>query len=176
MKVIAKIRKISPDSEVQDRSVRLVDVEGKQLGVLTLKEALDEATKAELDLVEVAPNADPPVCRIMDYDRVRYQRVKKRQKGTKKQVIVHVKEVRIRPNTDEHDFQFKVRHIKRFLEDKNKAKVTIIFRGREITHNERGREVLERIVEEVKDLGTVEQVPLLEGRNMTMILSPKRVN
>lgn len=151
----------------------MIDSEGKQLGIVTFEEALSRAEEYELDLVEVAAQADPPVCRLMNYDKIRYQKNKKVQEAKKKQIIIQVKEVRIRPNTNEHDLQFKLRHIRRFLEDKNKAKVSIIFRGREITHNERGKELLERIAEEIKNVGVIEQVPKLEGRNMTMIIVPK---
>jgi translation initiation factor IF-3 len=173
VKNIVKSKKVDPRTSVKDRNVRLIDSEGEQLGIMLLKEALARAEERNLDLVEVASNADPPVCRMMDYDKIRYRESKRAQEAKKKQCTVQVKEVRIRPNTDEHDFQFKLRHIRRFLEDKNKAKISIIFRGREIVHSERGKELLERIADEIEDIGVVEQLPRLEGRNMTMIISPK---
>jgi translation initiation factor IF-3 len=128
-----------------------------------------------LDLVEISPSADPPVCRIMDYGKFKYQRSKKFQASKKKRVqsIVHIKEVKLRPMTEEHDFQFKLRHIMRFLSEGNKAKVSMIFRGREITHPEIGKEVFKRITEAVGDMGTVEQEPRMEGRSMVMVISPK---
>jgi translation initiation factor IF-3 len=127
-----------------------------------------------LDLVEVSPAASPPVCRVMDYGKFKYQRSKKSQASKKKRVqgIIHIKEVKIRPMTEEHDFQFKLRHIKRFLAEGNKAKVSMIFRGREITHPELGKELFKKITEEVADIGTIEQEPRMEGRNMIMILNP----
>jgi translation initiation factor IF-3 len=128
-----------------------------------------------LDLVEISPSASPPVCRIMDYGKFKYQRSKKSQASKKKRVqsIVHLKEVKLRPMTDEHDFQFKLRHIMRFLSEGNKAKVSMIFRGREITHPELGKEVFKRITEAVIDMGTIEQEPRMEGRSMIMVITPK---
>ena len=126
-----------------------------------------------LDLVEVAPNADPPVCKIMDYGKFKYQQNKRSQEAKKKQTVIQVKEVKIRPKTDEHDLQVKIRHIKRFLAQKDKAKVTILFRGREIAYSDQGVKVLERIREELKDDIVIEQHPKMEGRNLIMILAPK---
>jgi len=143
------------------------------LGVLAIKKALELAVQEELDLVEVAPNADPPVCKIMDYGKFKYQQNKRSQEAKKKQTVIQVKEVKIRPKTDEHDLQVKVRNIKRFLEEKDKAKVTILFRGREIAYADQGTKVLDRIREELKDIAVVEQLPKMEGRNMVMILAPK---
>ena len=138
-----------------------------------MKKALELALKEELDLVEVAPNADPPVCKIMDYGKFKYQQNKRTQEAKKKQTVIQVKEIKVRPKTDEHDLQVKIRHIKRFLEEKDKAKVTILFRGREIAYADQGTKVLERIKEELKDDAVVEQAPKMEGRNMIMILAPK---
>lgn len=143
------------------------------MGVLAIKKALELAVQEELDLVEVAPNADPPVCKIMDYGKFKYQQNKRSQEAKKKQTVIQVKEVKIRPKTDEHDLQVKVRNIKRFLEEKDKAKVTILFRGREIAYADQGTKVLDRIREELKDIAVVEQLPKMEGRNMVMILAPK---
>jgi len=138
-----------------------------------LKKALELALKEELDLVEVAPNADPPVCKIMDYGKFKYQQNKRTQEAKKKQTVIQVKEIKVRPKTDEHDLQVKIRHIKRFLGEKDKAKVTILFRGREIAYADQGYKVLDRIKEELKEDAVVEQAPKMEGRNMIMILAPK---
>jgi translation initiation factor IF-3 len=152
--------------------VRLVAADGTQVGVMDSKQALSEAEKAGLDLVEVAPNAKPPVCRIMDYGKYKYLMSKKAHESKKKQTIIHVKEVKLRVKTEEHDFQFKLRNAKRFLSAGDKVKVSIMFRGREITHTELGREMLRRVEEELREVGTVEQHPKLEGRNMTTIIAP----
>ena len=138
-----------------------------------MKKALELAALEELDLVEVAPNAEPPVCKIMDFGKFKYQQNKRTQEAKKKQTVIQVKEVKVRPKTDEHDLQVKIRHIKRFLGQKDKAKVTILFRGREIAYTELGMKVLERIREELKEDSVVEQSPKMEGRNMVMILAPK---
>ena len=151
----------------------MIGQEGQQLGVLSLKKALELAAQEELDLVEVAPNADPPVCKIMDFGKFKYQQNKRTQEARKKQTVIQVKEVKVRPKTDEHDLQVKIRHIKRFLGQKDKAKVTILFRGREIAYADQGMKVLERIKEELKEESVVEQNPKMEGRNMVMILAPK---
>jgi len=124
--------------------------------------------------VEVAPNADPPVCRIMDYGKYKYQLSKKAHDAKKKQSVVSIKEVKVSPKTQDHDLSFKIRHMQRFLENGDKVKVTMVFRGREITHTEIGREVLERIIGEIEEFGTVEVSPKLEGRHMVMILAPKK--
>lgn len=126
-----------------------------------------------MDLVEVAPKATPPVCKIMDYGKYKYLQSKKLQEAKKKQTIIQIKEVKIRPKTEEHDYKFKLRHIKRFLGENNKAKVTIMFRGREIAHSQLGLKVLERIIADTEEESVVEQTPKLEGRNMTMILAPR---
>ena len=144
------------------------------MGIVPLEEALARAAEEKLDLVEVAPKASPPVCRIMDYGKYKYMQAKKLQEAKKKQTTIQIKEVKIRPKTEEHDYQFKLRHIKRFLSEKNKAKVTIMFRGREIAHSELGLKVLERIIADIEEEGTVEQSPRLEGRNMVMILAPRQ--
>lgn len=151
----------------------MIGSDGKQLGILPLKDALRVAEEQGLDLVEVAPNSQPPVCRIMDYGKYKYQQSKRSQEARKHQTIIHVKEVKVRPRTDEHDFQFKLRHVKRFLNEGNKAKISILFRGREIAHTEFGKEMLNRFIEGVKDLAVIEQAPRLEGRNLVMILAPK---
>jgi len=126
-----------------------------------------------LDLVEVSPTAKPPVCRIMDYGKFKYQQSKKQQESRKKQVHVEVKEIKLRPKTDEHDLMFKVKHVRRFLEEGNKAKVTLVFRGREITHQDIGRSVIQRFAAELEDVAVIESQPRVDGRNMFMIVAPK---
>ena len=146
--------------------------EDEQLGIVPRIDALRMAEEAGLDLVEVAPTADPPVCRIMDYGKFKYQQSKKAHDAKKKQAVVHIKEVKMRPKTEEHDFQFKVKHIERFLKEGDKIKVTIVFRGREIAFPDLGRKVLKRVQENVKELAKIEQEPRFEGRNCVMSLSP----
>lgn len=133
---------------------------------------MSSAREKGLDLVEVAPNARPPVCRIMDYGRYKYEQAKAEREAKKKQHVTQMKEIKMRPNIEEHDFEFKTRHIKRFLQERDKVKVTIMFRGREMAHTENGREVLDDVVEEIGDLAIVEQHVRLEGRNMFLILAP----
>jgi translation initiation factor IF-3 len=165
-------RDVRINREIRAKEVRVIDPEGKQLGVLAVVEALRAAASFELDLVEVSPKSDPPVCRIMDYGKFKYQQSKKSHDARKRQVVVHLKEVKMRPKTEEHDFQFKLRHIERFLKEGNKTKITIVFRGRELAHPDLGRNMLGRVTEEAKEWGKVEQLPKFEGRNFTMILAP----
>jgi translation initiation factor IF-3 len=152
--------------------VRVIDADGNQMGVLATRDALTAAETAGLDLVEVAPTANPPVCRIMDYGKFKYQTSKKAKEAKKKQTVISVKEMKLRGKTEEHDFQFKLRNIKRFLEDGDKVKILIMFKGREITHTELGMGMLKRVAEELKDVATIETAPKLEGRSMTMIVAP----
>lgn len=135
-------------------------------------EALRLSREVNLDLVEISPTTTPPVCKILDYGKYKYVQKKRAHEAKKKQTVIKLKEVKMRPSTDEHDFQFKVRHIKRFLEEGDKAKVTVVFKGREVAYAERGRAVMNRIVEEVKKEGKVEQFPKMEGKMMIMILTP----
>jgi translation initiation factor IF-3 len=151
----------------------VIDVEGEQLGIMPVEQALATAEERGLDLVEVAPNARPPVCRIMDYGKFKYEEARKARQARKKQHTVQVKEVKFRPGIESHDFEFKVRHARRFLEEGNKVRATMMFRGRQMAHPELGREVLARVAEAVDDVGKVESVPTMEGRNMTMILAPR---
>ncbi|OGP82245.1 MAG: translation initiation factor IF-3 [Deltaproteobacteria bacterium RBG_16_58_17] len=160
--------------EIRSSSVRVIDVEGNQLGVISLADALAEAAKAGLDLVEVSPTAAPPVCRIMDYGKFRYQQSKKVQISKKSQTVIQVKEIRLRPKTEEHDLEVKIKHIRKFLEQRNKVKITMMFRGREIAYTELGRKIMEDIKETLADGAAIDQHPRLEGRNMIMILSPKK--
>lgn len=153
--------------------VRLVGADGEQLGVLPIAEALQRAKALELDLVEVAPKADPPVCRIMDYGKFKYLQSKREQEARKKQTIIQVKEIKVRPKTDEHDMNVKIRHIRRFLEDGDKVKITVRFRGREMTYaSKSGFEMLQQIVATVSDLAKVESPPRMEGRTMMAIVAP----
>jgi translation initiation factor IF-3 len=141
--------------------------------VLPIAKALELAEQQQLDLVEVSPTAVPPVCRIMDYGKFKYQQSKKQQEAKKKQVHVEVKEIKLRPKTDEHDLMFKVKHVRRFLEGGNKAKITLVFRGREITHMDIGRAVIQRFASELEDVAVIESQPRVDGRNMFMIVAPK---
>jgi translation initiation factor IF-3 len=153
--------------------VRVINPDGVQLGVMTPQQALQTAMSLGLDLVEVAPEANPPVCRIMDYGKYRYEQSKKAKDAKKKQTVIQIKEIKMRPKTDEHDLQFKTRHIEKFLKEGNKAKITMIFRGREVVHTSLGRKLLDKVAEDLKDSAVIEQLPRLEGKNMVMILAPK---
>jgi translation initiation factor IF-3 len=153
--------------------VRVIGSDGTQLGIMTSQEAIRKAQEEAMDLVEVNPKADPPVCKIMDFGKFKYEEKKRANEARKKQNVVEIKEVKVRPKTDEHDLDTKVRHIKRFLEEGNKAKLTVRFRGREITHPEKGREVLDEIVQALEGLVVVESNPSMEGKAMTMLLAPK---
>jgi len=167
------VKEASINWEIKAPEVRVIDPDGKQVGVLSVKEAIRIAEERGMDLVEVAPNSQPPVCRIMNYGKYKYQQSKRTQEARKHQTVIRIKEVKVRPRTEEHDFQFKLRHVKRFLDEGNKVKISMLFRGREIAHPEFGKEVLNRFIEEVKDMTVIEQSPRLEGRNMVMILAPK---
>ena len=149
--------------------------DGESLGTIPTEEAISMAEDRSLDLVEVAPNANPPVCRIMDYGKHKYKASKKAHEAKKNQKVVHVKEVKFRPNTDQHDFDFKLKHVQRFLENGDKAKVVIFFKGREIIHREFGQRVLERVAEKTEDIAIIEQSAKQEGRTLVMILAPKNV-
>ncbi len=153
--------------------VRVIGLEGEQLGVISIQEALQRAEALTLDLVEVSPNADPPVCKLMDYGKFRYQQQKRAHDAKKKQAVVQIKEVKVRPKIDEHDYQFKLKHVMRFLEDGDKAKLTIVFRGREIVHRDIGERLLARFIEDAKEIGEVEAAPKMEGRNLMAILTAK---
>ena len=149
--------------------------DGEALGTIPIEEAIAIAEDRNLDLVEVAPNSNPPVCRIMDYGKHKYKVSKKAHEAKKNQKVVHVKEVKFRPNTDQHDFDFKLKHVQRFLENGDKAKVVIFFKGREIVHREFGQKVLERIAEKTEEIAVIEQEAKQEGRTLVMILAPKNV-
>jgi translation initiation factor IF-3 len=153
--------------------VRVIDPDGNQVGVISTVTALDQAAEFGLDLVEVSPNANPPVCKIMDYGRYLYEQTKKKQEAKKKQSTFQVKEIKVRPKTGEHDLQVKIGHIKKFIGRRDKVKVTVIFRGREITLSKLGMDVLEKIAVETEEIALVEQHPKFEGRTLAMILGPK---
>jgi translation initiation factor IF-3 len=155
------------------QQVRVISDDGDQLGILSLDKALIAASEAGLDLVEVAPEADPPVCRIMDFGRYKYQVSKKNSESKKKASVIEIKEIKFRPKTDEHDYQFKLRNIQKFLAEKIKIKVSLMFRGREIAHANLGQLLMERVIKDVAETGQPEQMPKLEGRSMIMVLSPK---
>jgi translation initiation factor IF-3 len=153
--------------------VRVIDPDGNQIGIIPTRQALEAADEFGLDLVEVSPNANPPVCKIMDYGRYRYEQTKKKQEAKKKQSTFQVKEIKVRPKTGEHDLQTKIGHIKKFIARKDKVKVTVIFRGREITLSKFGMALLEKIAEETEEIAMIEQNPKFEGRSLVMILAPK---
>ena len=160
---------------IRVKEVSVIGDDGESLGTIPTEEAISMAEDRSLDLVEVAPNANPPVCRIMDYGKHKYKASKKAHEAKKNQKIVHVKEVKFRPNTDQHDFDFKLKHVQRFLENGDKAKVVIFFKGREIIHREFGQRVLERVAEKTEDIAVIEQSAKQEGRTLVMILAPKNV-
>ena len=160
------------NQRIRAREVRLVDSDGGQLGVVSIQEALDLSEQRGVDLVEVAPNANPPVCRLMDYGKYKYEL--KKQAAAKKQKSQTVKEIKFRPNIGDHDLDVKINHIREFLEDDNKTKIRIFFRGREIVHPELGRKLAEKILERVADLGGVDTPPKMEGKNLTMVIMPKK--
>lgn len=153
--------------------MRVIDPDGNQLGIIPIQTALASAEEFGLDLVEVSPNATPPVCKIMDYGRFKYQQDKKQQEAKKKQSRIQIKEIKVRPKTDTHDLEVKLGHIQKFIEKRNKVKVTVVFRGREITLTDRARELLNLIAENASGFAAVEQPPKLEGRTMNMVLGPK---
>jgi translation initiation factor IF-3 len=163
------------NDEIKAQSVRVIGPEGGQLGILPLAMALAEAEKAGSDLVEVAPDSSPPVCRIMDYGKYRYQQSKKVHTARKSQVTVQLKEIRLRPKTEAHDLETKMKHILRFLGQNSKVKVNMLFRGREIVYADLGKKLMQQIKLRIEEVGQVEQEPKLEGRYMTMVLAPKKV-
>ncbi len=170
--VPAELR-VRVNQKIRAPKVRVIAPEGEQLGILDLQEALRRAVEFELDLVEVAPNSDPPVCKIMDYGKFRYEESKKEHERKKKQATVTLKEVKLRPKTEEHDLIHKTKQLLSFLKEDCKVKITVMFRGREITHPEQAHTLIKKILEMVKDEAQVEQPAKFEGRNMTMILGPK---
>jgi translation initiation factor IF-3 len=167
-------RFIRTNDRIRAREVRVIDDEGKQIGILQPFEALKMAREKNLDLVEVSPTAQPPVCRIMDFGKYLYEQEKKERAAKKHQKVITVKEVKFRINVDEHDYEFKKNHVLRFLEDGDKVKATIFFRGREMTHTNLGRQILERLIKDIADKGVVEFRPRMEGNTLHAILAPKK--
>ena len=156
--------------------MRLISANGEQLGIKHIREAMDTAERMDLDLVEVAPNSDPPVVRLMDYGKYKYQKEQARKAARKKQVNVNVREIKLRPKIGDHDFNTKRGHVERFLRGGDKVKVTIMFRGREVQHPELGERLLRRLASDLEDLGRIESQPNLDGRNMVMVMAPKKEN
>ncbi len=161
------------NKEIAAIQVRLIDEEGENVGVVATAMALERALDAGLDLVEISPGADPPVCKILDYGRYKYEDQKKKNEARKKQKVIDVKEIKMRPNIDQHDYDVKLRSINRFIGDGDKVKVTLRFRGREMVHQELGLKVLNRVREQVDEIAKVEQFPRMEGRQMIMIVAPR---
>jgi len=166
-------QRVRINQNIKAPEVRLIAEDGQQVGVMNTKDALAHAAKSNLDLVEVAPQANPPVCRIMDYGKYKYQQSKKQQEARRRQTTIQVKEVKVRPKIEEHDMNFKLKNIRRFLADRDKVKVTMIFRGREMAHQDRGYMILKQMAESLSDVGTVEQEPRHEGRTLFMVVAPK---
>jgi translation initiation factor IF-3 len=162
------------NERIRVAEVRLIDENGEQVGVVPTEQALERAQEQDLDLVEVAPNSKPPVCRILDYSKYKYEQEQKAKAARKHQQQVNVREIKLRPKIADHDYETKRNHVERFLRNQDKVKVTIMFRGREQTHPERGRMLLDRLFQDVEELATIEQEPLQEGRNMHMLLAPSK--
>ncbi|MEK9673709.1 MAG: translation initiation factor IF-3 [Rhodospirillaceae bacterium] len=161
------------NDEIDVPEVRVIDADGEMVGVLSVAEAIEMAFEVGLDLVEVAPNSDPPVCKILDFGKYKYEAQKKANEARKKQKVIEVKEIKMRPGIDEHDYQVKMRSVRKFLEHGDKVKMTIRFRGREMAHQDLGLKVLERVQEDVDEMAKVEQFPKSEGRMMTMVIAPR---
>lgn len=174
MTIVKKSDDVRINELIRSRTVRLISAEGEQLGIVSLRDALEAAKNEGLDLVEVAPNSDPPVCRVMDYGKFRYQTSKKVQEARKKSRGGQMKEIKLRPHTEDHDLAFKIKNLRKFLEKKNRVKVTVFFRGREMAYMNAGEEILMRVAQEVSEDGAIEQPPTREARNrMTMVVIPK---
>ena len=161
------------NADILNEEVRCIAPDGEQLGVMKTEDAIAEADSHGLDLVEVSPNADPPVCKILDYGKFKFEAQKKRNEAKKKQKVIEVKEIKLRPNIDEHDYQVKMRSVQKFLDEGDKVKVTLRFRGREMAHQELGVNVLNRVREDTDEVAKIEAFPKLEGRQMIMVIAPK---
>lgn len=161
------------NADILNEEVRCIAPDGEQLGVMKTEDAIAEADSHGLDLVEVSPNVDPPVCKILDYGKFKFEAQKKRNEAKKKQKVIEVKEIKLRPNIDEHDYQVKMRSVQKFLDDGDKVKITLRFRGREMAHQELGVNVLNRVREDTDDVAKIEAFPKLEGRQMIMVIAPK---
>ncbi len=166
-------QRIRVNEQIKAPEVRLIGPDGAQIGILSNKEALAYAAEASLDLVEVAPMANPPVCRVMDYGKFKYQQSKKQQEARRRQTTIQVKEIKLRPKIEEHDMAFKLKNIRRFLAQNDKTKITVIFRGREMAYPDRGYQLLRQMAESLAEVAVVEQEPKMEGRTMSMIVAPK---
>lgn len=162
------------NEEIKAREVRVISASGQQLGIMSPREALRIAAEQHLDLVEISPTAKPPVCRIMDYGKYRYEQQKRDKEARKKQKVITIKEVKIRPNIEEHDFSVKLKHAQRFLTDGDKVKITVMFRGRELSHPELGKEMLAKMAASLQEIAHIEREAKLEGKNMIMIMAPKQ--
>jgi len=174
MTIVKKSDDVRINEQIRSREVRLISAEGEQLGIVSLRDALESARNEGFDLVEVAPNSDPPVCRVMDYGKFRYQTSKKVQEARKKSRGGQMKEIKLRPHTEDHDLEFKIKNLKKFLEKKSRVKVTVFFRGREMAYMNAGEDILKRVAEGVAEDGSIEQPPTREARNrMTMVIIPK---
>ncbi len=165
-------RDLRVNHRIRVPQVRLIGADGSQLGVIATPDAMKMARESGLDLVEISPQANPPVCKILDYGKYKYEKKKKAQEAKKKQIVVKVKEIKLRPNTEDHDLDFKVKHARRFIEDGDKAKFTVVFRGREMAYTDLGRKLMERVLDQLKDVAKVEHPPTMEGKSMIMIMAP----
>ena len=172
--IIAQEREARINGEIHAKEVRLISGTGEQLGVVTVKEALAMAEEQDVDLVEISPTAKPPVCKLMDYGKYKYEQSKKRDEAKKKQKQVQIKEIKFRPGTDEGDYQIKMRNVTRFLADGDKVKITLRFRGREMAQQHLGAQLLERVKADLAEVAAVEQFPKMEGRQMVMMVAPKK--
>ena len=161
------------NTEIDARSIRLIDADGEMVGVVSLREGLDMAAEVGLDLVEVSPNAEPPVCKILDFGKFKYEAQKKKNEARKKQKVIEVKEVKLRPNIDDNDYEVKMRAMRKFLTEGDKVKITLRFRGREMAHQHLGMAVLDRVREALDDMAKIESLPRMEGRQMVMIVAPR---
>lgn len=165
--------KVRVNERIRAKEIRVIGEDGEQIGILPVSEGLRLAKEKSFDLVEVAPKASPPVCRIMDFSKYKYDQEKKERLARKKQRVIHIKEIRIKPNIEEHDYQTKLRHLKKFLSRGDKAKITLMFRGREMAHVDVGRQLMDRLIKDLSELAEVEKPPILEGRFMVMFMAPK---
>lgn len=172
--IAPKDDKLRINDEIKVKEVRLISEEGEQLGIVPLEEALSKATQASLDLVEISPNADPPVCKIIDYGKYLYQKAKKAKEAKKNQKTVEIKEMKFGPKIDDHDFSYRMKRILQFLEKGDKVKVTVRFRGREMSHTELGYKIIDKVLAEAESVSTVEKRPKLEGKNLSMVLAPNK--
>ncbi|PQM58314.1 MAG: translation initiation factor IF-3 [Rhodobacteraceae bacterium] len=162
------------NEQVVCREIRLIGAEGENVGLIAPENALNMATEVGLDLVEISPNAEPPVCKIMDFGKYKYEQQKKESEARKKQKTIEVKEIKFRPNTDTHDYDVKMRSVTKFLDNGDKVKITMRFRGREMAHQELGRQLLERVSEDTKEIGKIDSIPKLEGRQIVMLINPTK--